>query len=71
MPTYGQKITWTSFWGEKTSVEVDECVTREEAREDALRFAIKAGWTPPRWWEFWRWSDQPRDVTEEEIASLR
>jgi hypothetical protein len=26
--------------------------------------ALAAGWTPPRWWEFWRWRDQPRGPHE-------
>lgn len=33
-------------------------------REDAIfefRFQLRMwGWTPPRWWQWWRWKDYPR-----------
>lgn len=54
---YGQGIAW-----EGGSVSVAGCKTRREARKIALRMAIKSGWRPPRWWEFWRWSEHPVDL---------
>lgn len=29
--------------------------------EAANNFARGAGWTPPRWWQFWRNNDYPRN----------
>lgn len=28
----------------------------------ALRTALLSGWTPPKWWQWWRWDDQPRSL---------
>ena len=35
----------------------EDC-TKAEADAKALRM----GWKPPRWWQWWRWNDQPRRV---------
>lgn len=32
----------------------------ETARLEAFRMAKEAGWTPPKWWQWWRWSDVDR-----------
>jgi hypothetical protein len=52
----GFKISWTGFWGDKQTVHyrgtnLDHC--RRMAIDDAMR----AGWTPPKWWQLWRWDD--------------
>lgn len=57
MATYGQEIIWNSLVGVH-SVKVEGCETPEEARSTALRMAKKGGWTPPRWWQWWRWADR-------------
>jgi hypothetical protein len=57
MITYGQSIEWTSFDGSKTKITIDGCETADRARNEAVRFAKEQGWTPPRWWQFWRWND--------------
>lgn len=31
-----------------------------EAWFDALRTALLLGWTEPKWWQWWRWNDEPR-----------
>ena len=57
MATYGQEIIWNSMAGQH-SVKVEGCDSSEEARTEALRMAKESGWTPPRWWQWWRWSDR-------------
>lgn len=36
---------------------VTGCPTQREAIEKCLSWAIVSGWTPPMWWQFWRWDD--------------
>lgn len=55
--TFGRQIVWTEFGGDKVSVAVSGCADHQEAFEEALRLATMDGWTPPRWWQFWRWGD--------------
>lgn len=55
--TYGQNITYTDFWGNKTTFGVDGCDTPEEAIAQALELARDDGWTAPKWWQWWRWED--------------
>lgn len=31
--------------------------TEQEAKDECEREARKQGWTPPRWWQFWRLND--------------
>jgi hypothetical protein len=60
LPHYGQTIEWTTIWGECYTVEVWGCAccsTREDVTRDALTVARLAGWTPPRWWQWWRRND--------------
>jgi hypothetical protein len=52
-----QSIKWTEFGGNRNEVMTDYHFTPREARKSALRSAIKSGWTPPRWWQWWRWGD--------------
>lgn len=60
--TFGQQIAWTERSGTKTVVSVDGYSTHKEALDIALRNAVAFGWTPPRWWQWWRWKD--RDYTQ-------
>ena len=54
--TYGVTIRWTDRNGQQ-SCGVDGCETAEEAWEQAEGFARRCGWTPPKWWQWWRWHD--------------
>lgn len=65
MVTYGQSIVWTSFGGDRSCINVDGCLTPEEARRDAINSAKRLGWTPPRWWQWWRWDDTRISEDEE------
>jgi hypothetical protein len=59
LPRYGQEVRWTKFDGSKHTLEINDCDTLDEAVQTAFREAIKCGWTPPRWWQWWRWGDTP------------
>ncbi len=59
----GWTFTWTTFNGDSYSVGSDIFATAEEAWEHGLRLATLYGWTPPKWWQWWRWGDKPRSTT--------
>ena len=54
--TYGQMMQWHDGYG-RQRIEVSGCSSLEEARASALHMALASGWTPPRWWQWWRWQD--------------
>ena len=47
--TYGYTIKWGDG-----SVTTEGHSTFERAVFVAVDIALMSGWTPPRWWEFWR-----------------
>jgi hypothetical protein len=49
---YGYKIQWGN-----QSFAVCGCATEAEAKQKCIEWATKDGWTPPRWWQLWRWND--------------
>jgi hypothetical protein len=55
--TYGQSIIWHERSGAMVVIRVDGYQTPETALKQALKSAGLAGWTPPRWREWWRWGD--------------
>lgn len=62
MNTYSHIVSWKNFWGDqKTTVRSENHPTPESAREAAVRMARKMGWTPPQWWQFWRWDEPVRE----------
>jgi hypothetical protein len=56
-PKYGRYIEWTTLDGRKYRVDSRFHYNIEEATKEALTFAKLLGWTPPRWWQWWRWGD--------------
>jgi hypothetical protein len=40
------------------AVTVSGCATPGEARREAWKEAEKNGWTPPRWWQWWRSAEE-------------
>ena len=58
LPKYGQIVRWTRFDGNSAVTEVfgDNL---GEVRCKGWEFAARSGWTPIRWWKFWRWGDTP------------
>ena len=57
---FGSTVMWTDRSGACTVVTVSDCETLDEARRSAMHSAKSLGWTPPRWWQWWRWGDLPR-----------
>ncbi len=65
MSSYGQTIYWRDLRGVTSAVTVDKCTSPKEATTNAIAFAKELGWTPPKWWQFWRWSDTRPIIYEE------
>lgn len=55
--SYSSKISW----GDQ-SVSVHSNISLRDARKRTLIFAIKNGYTYPKWWQFWRWSEMRPDL---------
>jgi hypothetical protein len=71
MSTHGRSIEWRNGYG-LSRVDTSGHETREEAFAYVLPAAIQLGWTPPQWWQFWRWSEAywKWDKEEREVARL-
>lgn len=54
---YRASVVWTGFTGSKTGVTASGCGSLDEAHHKALAAALSLGWTPPRWWQWWRRAD--------------
>lgn len=57
---------WTERSGTINGVQAQPVPLHDlDARRDAwfgcLKSAIMMGWTPVRWWQWWRSNDQPRN----------
>ena len=53
-----QKVSWTNIIGDVEEVEA-RGETLHEAIQRAYTMAEARGWTPKKWWMFWRWQDTP------------
>ena len=56
-PSWGQEIRWTHRNGNVTISSTKGHPTEELAKAQAIENAKHFGWTPPKWWEYWRWDD--------------
>ena len=54
---YNQTIIMTKFNGVESRWTINGCDSLQEAQEKCLEWAKKGGWTPPKWWQWWRWND--------------
>jgi hypothetical protein len=64
MPLYGQTIRWTDRKNRTiTAITVDGRLTAEAALKDAVNEARYFGWTPPKWYEWWRKHDTKPDLS--------
>ncbi len=61
MISYGFVISWSDFDGSRHSISVDQCGNPAKAFARALSHAIKMGWTPPKWYQWWRWGETRLD----------
>ena len=55
--TYSVTITWHPKPGETASVSSGHEETEAKAFEAALGMAERLGYTPPRWWQWWRYGE--------------
>lgn len=56
--THGWKIEWHDRDRSLYAVTIEGCSTSLEAWQEAMAYALQAGWTRPRWWQWWRWGDR-------------
>jgi hypothetical protein len=59
--TYGFSYRITKFDGTKREAGGVGYEDRTEMLKDWTDALEREGYSPPRWWQFWRWSDYPRD----------
>lgn len=55
--TYGRNFTFRTNGGSTCTVSVDGCVNMEEADNAIRQMAYALGYQPPKWWQWWRWSE--------------
>ena len=55
--TYSHRIMWHDFDGSCYVVRVDNHLSPEDARADAIAAAKRQGWRPPQWYQWWRRED--------------
>ena len=55
---YSYELHWTPTWGGGTTTYgVTCCRSQEDAWAIVVAMAERDGWTPPRWWQWWRRGD--------------
>jgi hypothetical protein len=52
-----REFIWEPYWGILYRVVSAKHATPEAANEQARSMALEAGYREPRWYEFWRWSE--------------
>lgn len=60
MITFGHRMEWSDFNGTKSTVNVEKCSSTQEALREVIQCAKALGWTPPKWWQWWRWGEPVR-----------
>lgn len=55
-PVHKKTITWTAG-GKKREISAGWFLDHDEANRESWKLAHAAGWTAPRWWQWWRWDD--------------
>jgi len=55
-PTYGYVMTFSRA-GHEFTVEVEGLNTPQQALRELIRCARALGWSPPKWWQWWRWKE--------------
>lgn len=54
---HGYTVIWTEFSGNRTQIHSCGFPTREDMERNREADLKRFDWTPPRWWQFWRWHD--------------
>lgn len=57
MATFGHSVTWHDRDGCITQVFVAGLSSPELALLEAVKSALQAGWTEPKWYQWWRWQE--------------
>ena len=66
----GMRFSSKISWG-KQSVSVHSEISLRDARKRTLMFAIKNGYTYPKWCQFWRWNETRPDLDFSARSSRR
>lgn len=56
--SYSYAVQWNLFNGRTPSVAVWRRPDEEKAKLEVISIATRMGYTPPRWWQFWRWGEK-------------
>lgn len=59
--TFGYHYRFTDRDGTVTAGDGEGFPSHTEAMASMERCLRGFGWTPPKWWQWWRWSDYPRE----------
>jgi hypothetical protein len=64
LPLHGYQIRWTERWDSPGATTIGERGFRSRAEMEKARAETikRIGWTPPKWWQWWRWNDSPRSL---------
>lgn len=58
---FSKTIRWREFDGSIHEVTVSENISNLtshfDIQERAYEFARSCGWTPRKWWQYWRWGE--------------
>ena len=60
MTGHSMIVCWTYKNGDTSKLTVGPYPTARQAWDKAIHDAKAFGWTPPKWWQWWRSSDYPR-----------
>ncbi len=54
-----REFRWQPTWGDVHLVASAKHPTPEAANAEARRLALESSYAAPRWWHFWRWTEDP------------
>jgi hypothetical protein len=60
MIVYSFTIRWYEFNGTMTAIRAESTLSMGDAISKSFADAKECGWTPPRWWQWWRWKEHVR-----------
>ena len=62
---YGYTIKWkTNDRHHEESIQCWSDISMEDAISRTVERAEACGWTPKKWWQWWRWGDTAVDVMD-------
>ena len=63
--TYGYRFTWRQYGASAYGFK-----SKRDSHENLAKALVDWGWTPTKWWEFWRWGEQMPPEGAARIACL-